>query len=386
MPASPLIVFEAQLLKDNFARDPVQLAAVKRLDDIHTELTLPPKRKGLWGATPPVKGLYMWGDVGRGKTFLMDLFYDSLPEKGKLRMHFYQFMMHIHAEMRLVSGQKNPLDVVARRLAKRCRVLCFDEFFVTDIGDAILLGGLLKTLFESGVTLITTSNIPVRLLFMDDLHKHKFDPARALLQQYMHEFHLDGKEDHRLRHMELKKTFFKTHEVLPDALFDQLNQNAPYEKNSALLINHRQMIPQRYSGQVVWFDFNDICSGPRAPQDYVELANKFSTVLITGVHALGGEIRDWIKARGTEDGSYEPTETGNRVVKYARLDDAARRFIALVDELYDRRVNLYLVADVAFEDLYGGGALSFEFARTHSRLIEMQSLEYLNQTPIHHAV
>lgn len=122
-------------------------------------------------------------------------------------MHFYQFMMHIHAEMRLVSGQKNPLDLVARRLAKRCRVLCFDEFFVTDIGDAILLGGLLKTLFESGVTLITTSNIPVRLLFMDDLHKHKFDPARALLQQYMHEFHLDGKEDHRLRHMELKRRF-----------------------------------------------------------------------------------------------------------------------------------------------------------------------------------
>jgi len=385
MPKSPLIRFEEELSKEGFVRDPIQVAAVSLLDGIHQQLMSQPQKKNFWKKVEPIKGLYLWGDVGRGKTFLMDLFYDSLPEKGKLRMHFYQFMMHIHAEMKVVSGQKNPVNIIAARLAKRCHVICFDEFFVTDIGDAILLGGLFQTLFESGVTLITTSNIPIQRLFMDDLHKHRFDPARALLQSYMQEFHLDGHEDHRLRHMELKKTFFMTHEVDLIALFNQLNSTTTYQEHQPLLINHRDMTPQRFSDDVVWFTFEDLCTGPRAPQDYVALANKFSTMVVSGVHSLGGEIKDWIKARGTEDGSGGVTDTGNRIVKYARLDDAARRFIALVDELYDRRVNLYLIADVAFEDLYAGGALSFEFARTHSRLIEMQSTSYLDQATVNYS-
>jgi cell division protein ZapE len=383
---SPSERYRHVLSEKGYVEDPIQRRALTELDRIWRELQQAPKRlsmtqRVLGAKCAPVMGLYLWGDVGRGKTFLMDLFFESLPLSDKLRMHFYHFMVHIHTEMTAVSGKKNPLDVIAKRLAARCKVLCFDEFFVTDIGDAILIGNLFKALFERGVTVVTTSNIPIERLFMDELHKHRFDPARALLKQHLRECHLDGNQDHRMRHLSFDQTYFYQDETTPERVFKECAGTETINPDT-LTVQRRPMDVLAHHVDVVWFRFDQVCGGPRAPQDYIELANRFNTVIISDVEHLGGEVKEWIKARGTEDGSGEVTDTNMRQVRYAKLDDPARRFITLVDEFYDRRVNLYLFSDRPMEALYGGGALDFEFARTLSRLTEMQSKEYLDQPVI----
>jgi cell division protein ZapE len=380
----PSYLYGLELSKKGYVEDAVQRNALRELDRIWhaligNETVRPRLAKRLLGAkASPVLGAYLWGDVGRGKTFLMDLFFESLPFTDKKRMHFYHFMAYIHTQLKVVSGKKNPLDHIAKTLAKQCRVLCFDEFFVTDIGDAILIGNLFRALFDQGVSVVTTSNIPIARLFMDELHKHRFDSARALLKQHLKECHLNGDQDHRMRHLSFNQTYFYLGETTPESVFKE-RAGVDLLNADTLTVQHRPMQVLAHYDRVAWFRFDQVCGGPRAPQDYIELANRFDTVIISDVEHLGGEVKEWIKARGTEDGSGEVTDTNMRQIRYAKLDDPARRFISLVDEFYDRRVNLYLFSDRPMDALYGGGALDFEFARTMSRLTEMQSEEYLSQ-------
>ncbi|QSX37988.1 cell division protein ZapE [Shewanella sedimentimangrovi] len=321
-------------------------------------------------------GLYLWGDVGRGKTLLMDLFHASLGTVPSLRLHFHRFMARIHRELNLLSGVRDPLKHLARELAKDCKVLCFDEFFVSDIGDAIILGRLCEALFEQGVLLVATSNTPIPRLYENGLQRERFLPAIALLEQQLESIHLDGGRDHRLRVMAADTP----HGPLPrwqqggepafEALFSDTLLSEKREKTLEVQVLGRPIAAVRAGAGRAWFSFNALCEGPRSQLDYMALAEQFDLLVLSDVPRLGGEPRGWIRARGTEDG-VEATATGERILSYAPEDDAARRFIALVDEFYDQGKQLYLHTRVPLTELYCQGALSFEFRRTHSRLQQM---------------
>ncbi|WP_211164342.1 cell division protein ZapE [Shewanella salipaludis] len=373
MTLSPQDLYRAKLTRQ-FIDDPAQHQAVQALDALYHRLLDTPKAK----LKPEPKGLYLWGDVGRGKTMLMDLFFDSLPLQHKLRLHFHRFMARIHRELSEIAGSRDPLKRVAKGIAAECRVLCFDEFFVSDIGDAMILGKLFEALFEQGVILVATSNIPVAKLYHNGLARDRFLPCIELLQRHTLELHLDGEQDHRLHAMTERPAgncvlhnYFLPHEKDFGQLLTELTPAAISAE--AVTLCRRPIPVIAATTDVAWFDFNDLCDGPRSQLDYIELAERFHTLLLSGVPRLGGEIKGWIRARGTEDGtgSNQAATTGERQLAYAQGDDPARRFISLVDELYDQGVNLYISAAVPLTELYQGGALSFEFRRTHSRLIEM---------------
>ncbi|MEP0176985.1 MAG: cell division protein ZapE [Paraglaciecola sp.] len=381
---SPLQVYQLQLGSSLIA-DQSQDVAIRALDKLFFQVTGPkPQVKAI------IKGIYLWGDVGRGKTFLMDLFFDCLPEEGKIRLHFHRFMAKIHQELHEYSGEENPLNSIAENLAKNCRVLCFDEFFVSDIGDAMILAGLFKRLFALGVVLVATSNIPIERLYENGLARHKFLPFIALLQQYTQAIHLDGQQDHRLTSFKSTVTSAASSniglkgELDFDAVFTDLTQNVSTTDFNAshLSICHRDIpvirsVEIKGHESVAWFDFKALCEGNRSQLDYMEIANRFTTVLLSDVPYLGGEVRGWIKARGTEDGvgDNQALSTGERRVEYASSDNSARRFISLIDELYDQNVHLYMSSEVPLTELYKEGALLFEFRRTYSRLIELSRLK-----------
>ena len=366
--------------------DPSQQAAILALDDLFGHLT-----KLNAASRSPIKGVYLWGDVGRGKTYLMDMFYDCLPDEGKVRLHFHRFMARIHQELNEHSGEQDPLVRIANDLARTCRVLCFDEFFVSDIADAMILAGLFECLFKQGVVLVATSNIPIEDLYKNGLARHKFLPCIALLQKHTEMLHLNGKRDHRLHLTNAEINTPASRAASPlnmgikgeidfDAIFMGLTQTISPEDihTSSLTICHRDIPVIRatksdQSNKVAWFDFNVLCAGYRSQLDYMEIANRFNTVMLSDVPYLGSEMRGWIKARGTEDGvgANQAMSTGERVVSYASNDDSARRFISLIDELYDQGVTLFLSSDVSLSELYKEGALTFEFRRTYSRLMEM---------------
>jgi cell division protein ZapE len=381
---SPLEEYQSQL-GDKLVDDPSQQAAIHALDELFGQITNPKDR-----LVSPIKGIYLWGDVGRGKTYLMDMFYHCLPNEGKLRLHFHRFMAHIHQALNDHSGEQDPLVQIASKLSKTCRVLCFDELFVSDIADAMILAGLFECLFKKGVVLVATSNIPIERLYENGLARHKFLPCIALLQQHTQILHLDGKHDHRLHVTNAQVNRPTSNASLPkigikgeidfDAIFVELSRKTPpHEINSTSLTICNRDIPVigvtefAQSNSIVWFDFIALCEGHRSQLDYVEIANRFGTVMLSGVPYLGGKVRGWIKARGTEDGigDNQAMSTGERIVNYASTDNAVRRFISLIDELYDQDVTLYLSTDVPLADLYNEGALLFEFRRTYSRLIEM---------------
>ncbi|MFQ3190932.1 MAG: cell division protein ZapE [Paraglaciecola sp.] len=392
---SPLEVYQSQL-GGKLVEDPSQLAAINALDVLFGHLT---RSKTLSCST--IKGLYLWGDVGRGKTYLMDMFYDCLPDKGKLRLHFHRFMARIHQSLNDYSGEQNPIELIAHDLSKTCRVLCFDEFFVSDIADAMILAGLFECLFKQDVVLVTTSNTPIERLYENGLARHKFLPCISLLQQHTEMLHLNGKLDHRL-HFINEEINTHVNRVSPssspssspassfnigikgeidfDAIFRELTHTIFHQtiKTSSLTICHRDIpvkraTPNGVINSVAWFDFSALCDSHRSQLDYIEIANRFNTVMLSDVPYLGGEIRGWIKARGTEDGigDNQAMITGERVVNYASTDNSVRRFISLIDELYDQNVILFLSSDVPLSGLYKEGALTFEFRRTYSRLMEM---------------
>lgn len=360
---SPKERYAQSLEMHGMVRDAAQEQAVLALEDLHWRLVSAeraPLVKRWWrGAlapfvtarTEPVCGLYLWGGVGRGKTWLMDLFFESLPFDDKLRMHFHRFMRRVHGDLRALSGQANPLLGVADRFARDARVLCFDEFFVSDITDAMILGELLDALFARGVTLVATSNIPPSGLYRDGLQRRRFLPAIALLEQHTRVLNVDGGVDYRLRSLKRAEIYHAPLDAEAElslaASFASLAPVTPVPCE-VLEIEGRRIPTRSRADDVVWFDFAALCAGPRSQNDYIELAREFHAVLVSGVPRFTPQI-----------------------------EDQARRFISLVDEFYDRGVKLIVSAEVPLEALYGGERLAFEFERTRSRLLEMQSEEYL---------
>lgn len=360
---TPLERYQANLQQPGFLRDAAQERAVRYLQRVYDELVEreQEQRSGLLHelvkrvrgdrSEQPVRGVYFWGGVGRGKTYLMDTFYEALPFNRKLRAHFHRFMQRVHRELRSLAGQKNPLERVADRLADETRVICFDEFFVTDITDAMILGTLFQHLFARGVTLVATSNIVPDELYKDGLQRARFLPAIALIKAHTDVVNVDGGVDYRLRTLEQAELY---HSPLDAAAEESLRRSfvalAPElgSENVELEVEGRPIWARRLADDVVWFDFGELCDGPRSQNDYIELARDYHAVLIGEIPQLGVD-----------------------------KDDQARRFINLVDEFYDRNVKLVLAAAVPLDELYAGGRLGFEFERTRSRLLEMQSHDYL---------
>ena len=360
---NPLERYQVDLQSLGYDADPAQQAAVRALDRVYHDLLAAPAapegggrswlrlRRRAAPAIRPARGLYLWGGVGRGKTFLMDAFHDCLPFEAKERVHFHRFMHGIHAELTRLQGRADPLETVAERFAARARVLCLDEFIVTDITDAMLLAGLLGALFARGVTLVATSNTAPDDLYRNGLQRARFLPAIELIKAHTAVHALDSATDYRLRALEQLEIY---HAPLDDAaeaaLATAFEQVAPETGSAGALleIEGRGIPTVRWADDVVWFDFPALCDGPRSQNDYLEIACCFHTVLLGNVPAFGPED-----------------------------DDRARRFVNLVDVLYDHRVKLVLSAAAAPQALYAGGRLAAEFARTASRLIEMQSHDYL---------
>ena len=356
--ATPGELYAQGVAQARWEDDPAQRTVLIELDRVHAERAAAQQLAGAAGwwrlrrkPAPAVRGIYLWGDVGRGKTFLVDLLFQSLPAEGKLRLHFHRFMGRVHAELRKLEGHADPLREVAAQFAAQARVLCLDEFFVTDIGDAMILGGLLQHLFARGTTLVTTSNIEPKQLYRDGLQRARFLPAIALLERHCAIVQLLAAQDYRLRELSRAGVYFTplgaAAEQALDACFEHV---APGTRRpeAEIVVNGRGIPVKRRAEGVIWFDFEALCAGPRAVADYIELAQSFNTVLISGVPLLSPQ-----------------------------MEDAARRFINLIDEFYDHGVNLVLSAAAAPAGLYRGERLRAEFARTQSRLIEMQSNDYL---------
>lgn len=361
---TPLERYKQDLQRDDFSYDPTQEMAIGHLQRLYDDLLAAERtpRPGLFQRlggklrrekAEPIKGLYFWGGVGRGKTYLMDAFYDSLPFERKMRTHFHRFMQRVHNELRQLDGTKNPLVEIGRKYAEETRIICFDEFFVSDITDAMILGGLMEQLFANGVALVATSNIVPDGLYKDGLQRARFLPAIDLIKRYTEVVNVDGGIDYRLRTLEQAELY---HWPL-DASAD-LSLNKSFEalapdleevvEQEVLEINGRGIKTRRMCEDVVWFDFNDLCNGPRSQNDYIELAKIFHAVILSNVPQLGRSN-----------------------------DDAARRFINMVDEFYDSGVKLIISAAVPIPEIYSEGRLEFEIQRTQSRLLEMQSHDYL---------
>lgn len=298
------------------------------------------------------RSIYLWGGVGRGKTFLMDLFFGSLNIEKKKRIHFHRMMRDIHARLKTLNDVEDPLDRVAADIASETLVLCFDEFFVSDIGDAMILGRLLEGLFERGVVLVTTSNARPADLYKGGLQRERFLPTIALLEQHTSVIELDGDTDYRLKLLQEAGTFFSPSGNVANAslmhYFEEIASGETVE-NHVLDVLGRDVQTQRCAKGIVWFDFMDICDGPRSQEDYIEIARWYPTVIVSDIPLLD-----------------------------RNMENPARRFIAMVDEFYDRRVKLIVSADASVDKLYQGKRLQFEFERTASRLTEMQSSDYLH--------
>ena len=364
MTPTPQERYRLDLAAGVIVSDEAQAQAVDALQDVFDRLNQRRAEKKTFiaklfnsKAKPSVQGLYMWGGVGRGKTYLMDSFYDALDFKQKSRMHFNRFMQRVHADLTDLSGEKNPLDIVADRIASETLVLCFDEFYVSDIGDAMLLGGLMQKLFDRGICLVATSNIAPKGLYENGLQRARFIPAIKAVEANTRVLNVDSGIDYRLRVLSQSELYFVgTHESMSQeaseilqTLFSDLS-GGKHPVPSALVVNHRTLQALGVSEGVLLADFKTLCLEPRSAADYTQLAKEFHSVLIDSVPELTPEI-----------------------------EDGARRFITLIDEFYDRNIKVALVAERPMASLYSGKKLGFEFQRTLSRLIEMQSVEYLGR-------
>ena len=393
---TPSVAYAAGVARGDWQDDPAQHPALAELDRIHAALLASPGRDGFFSKLfsrqhePSIPGLYLWGGVGRGKTFLIDLFFDALPLPvvaaagradvplphggrggdhpqrgwwgeggiaGKRRTHFHRFMREVHERLREHAGERDPLAAIAREWRDALRVLVLDEFFVGDIGDAMLLGRLLERLFDEGVVLVTTSNTPPRDLYKDGLQRARFLPAIALIERDCRVLELAGATDYRLRELVRSPVYRAPLDAGSDAWLESrwhaLGGDDGH-RDAGITVDGRRIAVRARSRGLAWFDFDALCEGPRGASDYIEIAQEFHTVLLGGV----------------------PVFDDSR-------NDAARRFITLVDELYDRHVNLVCTADAAPAALYAGERLASAFERCASRLIEMQSSEYFARE--HHA-
>lgn len=363
MPTPLAALYRHAITDQGFIADPAQWQAIERLDDCLRALH----------AGEAAEGIYLWGPVGRGKTWLMDRFQHCLQLPSR-RQHFHHFMRWVHRRLFQLTGTPDPLQALADELSAEVRVLCFDELFVNDIGDAILLGGLLQKLFANGLILVVTSNQPPEQLYADGFNRERFLPAIHAIERHMQVFGLDGGQDHRLHPgHEVQRYWVREAEqpsVLP-GLFASLAGGRLVE-HAPLEVNGRALDVIARGATTLWASFAALCEAPWASQDYIALCDCFPAILLGDVPALGGEQREGRIARGTEDAS-EQVQAGDRTLPaLARNDNAVRRFIALVDECYDRGVPLYIEAEVEMDRLYECGYLAFPFRRTLSRLREMQ--------------
>jgi cell division protein ZapE len=343
------------LAERGYTADPAQLRAVDSLERCENEWADYKARRSnaltKLIARPPIpRGVYMYGGVGRGKSFLMDCFFNAVPLQRKTRLHFHEFMREVHRELAELHGTVNPLQELGKRMARRYRLICFDEFHVADVTDAMILHRLLDALFENRVSIVTTSNFKPDDLYPNGLHRDRILAAIELLKDKLEVVNVDNGMDYRqvtLAQVGLYQT--PLNEAAEAAMTDAFERLAEARDESPLLhIEHRELQARRRAGGVVWFDFKELCGGPRSQNDYLELASQFHTVLLSGVPLMS-----------------------------PRNASEARRFTWLVDVLYDRRVNLIMSAEVEPELLYTEGPLAHEFPRTVSRLREMQSAEFL---------
>ncbi len=347
--------YEAELAARGYTSDPAQLRAVEALERCAREWSqYKDKRsnaiKKLINHPDIPRGVYMYGGVGRGKSFLMDCFFNAVPLKRKTRLHFHEFMREVHRELAHMQGTVNPLDVLGARIAERYKLICFDEFHVADITDAMILHRLLQSMFDHGVGFVTTSNFKPDDLYPDGLHRDRILPAIDLLNGKLEVINVDNGTDYRRRTLERVKLYHsplgREADAEMDAAFSALAECQ--DEAPVLSIEHREIHARRKAGGVVWFDFRALCGGPRSQNDYLEIASQFHTVLLSDVPQMS-----------------------------VNMASEARRFTWLVDVLYDRRVKLILSAAVPPEALYMQGPLSHEFPRTVSRLNEMQSAEFM---------
>ena len=349
--------YEAELAARGFQADPAQLRAVEALERCAREWAAYKEKrsnafKKLINRPEIPRGVYMFGGVGRGKSFLMDCVYNAVPLRRKTRLHFHEFMREVHRELADLQGTVNPLDVLAKRMSERFKLVCFDEFHVADITDAMILHRLLTALFDNGVGFVTTSNFKPDDLYPNGLHRNRILPAIALLNERLEVLSVDNGTDYRQRTLETLKLYHSPLGESADAAmmqaFDALAEQQ--DEDPVLHIEARQIRAWRKAGGIVWFNFKTLCGGPRSQNDYLEIATQFHTVFLSDVPVMP-----------------------------VRMASEARRFTWLIDVLYDRRVKLVMSAEVAPELLYTEGPMSHEFPRTVSRLNEMQSKEYLTQ-------
>ena len=348
-------LYHQTLVERGYKSDPAQLNAVAVLqrceDDWEAYIAQRSNRLTKMLRRPPLpRGVYLYGGVGRGKSFLMDAFFTTVPVKRKTRLHFHEFMREVHRELADLKGVVDPLEVLGGRIAKRFRLICFDEFHVADITDAMILYRLLQSLFDHRVGIVTTSNFKPDDLYPNGLHRERILPAIALLNDTLEVVNVDAGTDYRRLTLEQVQLYLTPlgpeADTAMTAAFDKLAEHR--DESPDLNIEHREIHARRRAGGVVWFDFKQLCGGPRSQNDYLELATRFHTVLLSDVPAMS-----------------------------PRLASEARRFTWLIDVLYDRRVKLIMSAEVPPEGLYTEGPMSHEFPRTVSRLHEMQSAEFL---------
>lgn len=363
---TPLQRYRQDRSRDGFAADALQEQAANLLQELYDALEEEYRRRRGWRQRlgwrllqrqpPPLRGLYFWGGVGRGKTYLVDLFYDCLSFDCKLRIHFHRFMQSVHRELKQLRDQSDPLQIVADRFAGKALVICFDEFHVSDITDAMLLGNLFRALFERGVTLVATSNEHPDELYRDGLQRDRFLPAIELIKANTRVFNLDSGIDYRLRYLDTAELYHCPLDERADAVlaanFEHLVPEAG-TSGGTIEIEGREIETVRCADGVAWFEFAALCDGPRGAADYIEIGRLYQTVIIANVPRM-------------DDGS----------------NDMARRFITLIDEFYDRNVRVIMTAAAPPDALYRGRRLARSFRRTRSRLVEMQSHAYLARAHI----
>ena len=354
-------LYRAELQALDYQEDPAQIELLQELQRIadglmaleHASVGLMPRllRKFQRQAQPVPKGLYLWGGVGRGKTFLVDLLFNHLPVERKKRVHFHRFMLSVHQRLAQLKSTRDPLSVVAAEIASETRLLCFDELFVSDITDAMVLAGLFRALIGGGVVLIITSNTEVSNLYRDGLQRERFVPAIKLLQQHCVVHQMGGNTDYRLRTLEQAETYITPHAGDTDKVLEKLFRKLAGEEEISvepLDILGREIAVRLVSEGLAWFDFHALCGGPRSKADYAELSRYYHTLILSEIPILGVEN-----------------------------EDPARRFVELVDELYDRQVNVIISAAALPDDLYQGNRLAHGFLRTASRLQEFTSPQYM---------
>jgi cell division protein ZapE len=364
---SPLILnlYKAKVASGELTYDAAQQRAVMALSILSLQLQTPVK---WWQKAPKINGVYLCGPVGRGKSMLMDLFYNNVPIVQKQRLHFHHFIAHVHSQLADLQGQANPLTLIAKKWAKNIKVLCFDEFFVSDIGDAMIMARLFKALFDQGVVLVATSNAKPEQLYSNGLQRARFLPTIDLINDHCHIVSVAGQEDHRFRYGKNNCHYFIN---LPNDEFNKLfaKQHPQATKNQSLQVHSRALPYLFKANNALMIDFMALCSGPRSAHDYMFLAKEFDVLYIANVPKMGVGATGKVIVHGIEDSYQREKQT----LDEHYLDDEARRFIALVDEFYDCHKLLVINAQAQIETLYEGKKLSFEYARTQSRIVEMQN-------------